>query len=40
MEAADVSVSLDLVVRALLALGVSRTQLARAMTKPVKREAA
>jgi predicted XRE-type DNA-binding protein len=40
MEAADASVSLDLVVRALLALAVSRPQLARAMTKPVKREAA
>ncbi|MGH2569899.1 MAG: helix-turn-helix domain-containing protein [bacterium] len=40
MEAADGSVSLDLLVRALLALGISKARLARAMTGPSKREAA
>ena len=40
MEAADASVSLDLLVRALLALGLSRAQLARTMAGPTKREAA
>jgi hypothetical protein len=32
MEAADASVSMDLLVRALLSLGASRRQIARALT--------
>jgi predicted transcriptional regulator len=34
MEAADASVSIDLLVRALLEMGATRAQVARAMTKP------
>lgn len=35
MEAADASVSLDLIVRALLALGVDRREVAAAMARPL-----
>ena len=39
MEAADPAVSLDLLVRALLELGATRTQVAKAMTKRSRRAA-
>ena len=39
MEAADASVSIDLLVRALLELGATRAQVARAMAKQVRRAA-
>jgi hypothetical protein len=40
MEAADPSVTLDLMVRALLSLGASRKQLARAIEKSAAKRAA
>ena len=40
MEAADADVSIDLLVRALLALGVTRKQLAKIIGAPVRRPAA
>ncbi len=40
MEAADAEVSIDLLVRALLALGVTRKQLAKIVGSPVRRPAA
>ena len=39
MEAADASVSIDLLVRALLELGATRSQVAKAMAKQVRRAA-
>ena len=39
MEAADATVSLDLLVRALLALGISRRELAKVMAAPVSKAA-
>jgi len=39
MEAADSSVSIDLLVRSLFAMGVSRRELARAIAPPGKRAA-
>lgn len=39
MEAADSSVSIDLLVRSLLELGATRAQVARAMAKQVRRAA-
>ena len=39
MEAADSSVSIDLLMRALLEMGASRTELARVLTKRVRRAA-
>jgi predicted transcriptional regulator len=39
MEAADSSVSIDLLVRALLELGATRSQVAKAMAKQVRRAA-
>lgn len=40
MEAADETVSLDLLVRSLLALGVTRRELARIIARPHRRRAA
>ena len=40
MEAADSDVSIDLLVRSLLALGASRKELARAIGAPMRRSAA
>jgi predicted transcriptional regulator len=37
MEAADASVSIDLLVRALLELGATRSQVAKAMAKKIRR---
>ena len=39
MEAADPSVSIDLLVRTMLELGATRAQVARAMAKPPRRAA-
>ena len=39
MEAADATVSIDLLVKTLLAMGASRSQLARIIGKPSKRAA-
>lgn len=39
MEAADASVSVDLLMRALLEMGASRTEVARAISKRVRRAA-
>lgn len=40
LEAADPSVSLDLLIRSLIALGVSRQDLARVIASPIPRAAA